>query len=47
MYGENKPIKEKIKDVVLKKEEPKVRKTQVHASGGKADARIITEIEDK
>jgi hypothetical protein len=47
MYGENKPIKEKIKDVVLKKEEPKVRKTQVHASGGKADARIITEIEDE
>ena len=47
MYGENKPIKEKIKDVVLKKEEPKVRKTQVHAGGGKADARILSEIEDE
>ena len=47
MYGENKPIKEKIKEAVLKKEEPTARKTQVHAGGGKADARIITEIEDK
>ena len=47
MYGENKPIKEKIKEAVLKKEEPTARKTQVHASGGKADARIITEIEDE
>ncbi len=47
MYGENKPIKEKIKEAVLKKEEPTARKTQVYASGGKADARIITEIEDE
>jgi hypothetical protein len=47
MYGENKPIKEKIKEAVLKKEEPTARKTQVHASGGKADARIRTEIEDE
>ena len=47
MYGENKPIKEKIKDVILKKEEPEVLKTQVHAGGGKADARIIAEIEDE
>ena len=47
MYGENKPIKEKIKEAVLKKEEPTAQKTQVYASGGKADARIITEIEDE
>ena len=46
MYGENKPIKEKIKEVVLKREEPKARKTQVHAAGGKADARILAEIKD-
>ena len=47
IYGENKPIKEKIKEVVLKKEEPKVIKTQVFASGGKADARIISKIKDE
>ena len=47
IYGENKPIKEKIKEVMLKKEESEDIKTQVHASGGKADARIITEIDDK
>ena len=43
IYGENKPIKEKIKEVVLKREEP-VSKTEVTAEGGKADARIIKEI---
>ncbi len=47
MYGENKPIKEKIKEVMLKKEEPEVQKTQVYASGGKADVRIISKIEDE
>ena len=45
IYGENKPIKEKIKEAVLKKEESASR-TEVTASGGKADARIITEIEE-
>ena len=47
IYGENKPIKEKIKEVVLRKEEPEDIKTQVHASGGKADARILSKIEDE
>jgi len=47
IYGENKPIKEKIKEVVLKKEEPKVIKTEVFAGGGKADARIVSKIEDE
>ena len=46
MYGENKPIKEKIKEAVLKKEESASR-TEVTASGGKADARIITQIENE
>jgi hypothetical protein len=46
IYGENKPVKEKIKEVILKKEEPKQIKTQTTADGGKADARIITEIEE-
>ena len=43
IYGENKPIKEKIKEVVLKREEPTI-KTKVTTEGGKADARIIEEI---
>ena len=47
IYGENKPIKEKIKEVMLKKEEPIPPKTTVTAGGGKADARIITEITDE
>ena len=47
MYGENKPIKEKIKDIVLKNEEPAAPKTKVTAGGGKADARIISKIEDE
>ena len=46
IYGENKPVKEKIKEVILKKEESKGIKTQTTADGGKADARIITEIEE-
>jgi hypothetical protein len=46
IYGENKPIREKIKEVVLKKEKSKAVKTQVTASGGKADARILSKIED-
>ncbi len=46
IYVENKPIKEKIKEVILKKEESVPIKTQVIAGGGKADARIITEIEN-
>ena len=46
IYGENKPVKEKIKEVILKKEESKEIKTQTTADGGKADARIITEIEE-
>jgi hypothetical protein len=46
MYGEKKPIAEKIKEVVLKKKESKDIKTQVIATGGKADARIVTEIKD-
>jgi len=47
IYGENKPIKEKIKEVVLKKEEPEIFKPSVSASGGKADARILSKIEDE
>jgi len=47
IYGENKPIREKIKEVVLKKEKPKDIKTQVFAGGGKADARIVSKIEDE
>ena len=47
IYGENKPIKEKIKEVMLKKEEPIPPKTTVTVGGGKADARIITEITDE
>ena len=43
IYGENKPIIEKIKEVVLKREEP-IIKTEVTTEGGKADARIIKEI---
>ena len=46
LYGENKPLKEKIKEVVLKTKESEIPKTQVIASGGKADARIITQIKD-
>ena len=46
LYGENKPLKEKIKEVVLKTEESKPIKTQVTATGGKADARILAEIKD-
>ena len=47
MYGEKKPLKEKIKEVILKKEEPALTsKTIVTPAGGKADARIITEVKD-
>jgi hypothetical protein len=46
LYGENKPLKEKIKEVVLKTKKSEMPKTQVIIPGGKADARIITEITD-
>jgi len=46
IYGEKKPIKEKIKEVVLKKKEP-IIKTRVTPGGGKADARIVTQIIDE
>ena len=47
IYGEKKPIKEKIKEIILKKEEPALTiKTIVTPAGGKADARIITEVKD-
>ena len=48
MYGEKKPIREKIKEVILKKEDKVVSiKTVATPVGGKADARIITEINDE
>jgi hypothetical protein len=44
MYGEKKPIKEKIKEIILKKED-KVDNTITTTSGeGKADARINSEV---
>jgi hypothetical protein len=46
MYGENKPLKEKIKEVILKKEE-QVDSTITTTSGeGKADARINSEVQN-
>ena len=44
MYGENKPMKEKIKEVILKKEESSNNAIKIPSAtpgGGKADARII------